>query len=64
MPEQPQGAFEALSALNPRQQRKVMAILDRIHQGQEVQAIAEVVLAMETAADATQQLENVLGQLL
>ncbi|MGA2034644.1 MAG: ATP-binding protein [Thermoguttaceae bacterium] len=64
MAEEAMGAFEALSALNPRQQRKVMAILERVHHGQEVQAIAEAVQATETAADAAQQLEKVLTQLL
>jgi ATP-dependent 26S proteasome regulatory subunit len=64
MPEEPGNAFEALAGLSPREQRKLMTILERVHHGQEVQAIAEIIKDLGAAADSAQRLEKVLTELL
>ena len=64
MPEDPETTFRSLAGLSPQERRKLMAVLERVHHGQEVQAIAEVIKDLAIAADSAQKLEKVLVGLL
>jgi len=64
MPEEPENAFHALAGLSPHEQRKLMVILERVHHGQEVQAVAELIQDLGAAADSAQRLEKILTGLL